>query len=102
MYMICTMHMCAYVTPKYIHYVHALFNTYTHAHAGSLMRHSSAEKWERTKRYMFNHLTGGLNQYPKVMFSCFSKACMAPTGRLTMAYSHLGLDGAEWIPGGEQ
>jgi hypothetical protein len=32
---------------------------------------------ERTKRYTFDHLTGGLNQYPKIMFSYFSRACMA-------------------------
>jgi hypothetical protein len=41
MRMICTMHMCAYVTPKYIQYIHALFNTYTYAYAGSLMIESA-------------------------------------------------------------
>ena len=37
MHMICTVHMCLYVTPEYIQYIHSHFNTYTYALAGSLM-----------------------------------------------------------------
>ena len=37
MHMIYTVYMCQYVTPEYIQYIHAHFNTYTFAQAGSLM-----------------------------------------------------------------
>ncbi len=37
MHMICTVPMCLYITPEYIQYIHAHFNTYTYALAGSLM-----------------------------------------------------------------
>ena len=38
MHIICTVHMCMYVTPEYIQYIHAHFNTYTYALACSLMQ----------------------------------------------------------------
>jgi hypothetical protein len=37
MHTICTVHMCMHLTPRYMQYIHALFNTYKYAHAGSLM-----------------------------------------------------------------
>ena len=37
MHTICTVHMCMYLTPRYKQYIHALFDTYRYAHAGSLM-----------------------------------------------------------------
>jgi hypothetical protein len=40
-------------------------------------KHSSMEKWEKTKRYTSAHLTGDWNLSLMVMFFFFSKACMA-------------------------
>ncbi len=37
MHTICTVHMCMYLTPRHNQYIHALFDTYRYAHAGSLM-----------------------------------------------------------------
>ncbi len=37
MHTICTVHMCMYLTSIYKQYIHALFDTYRYAHAGSLM-----------------------------------------------------------------
>jgi hypothetical protein len=37
MHTICTVHMCMYLTPIYKQYIHAVFDTYRYAHAGSLM-----------------------------------------------------------------
>jgi hypothetical protein len=31
-------------------------------------KHSSSEKWEKTKRYTFDHPPGGLNQYILLLF----------------------------------
>jgi hypothetical protein len=54
------------------------------------------EKWEKTKRYTSAHLIGGRNLSLMVMFFYFKffKACMEQNMPV-MAYTHLGMDGAE-------